>query len=280
MVSDTASRPLPLIAEEPSGQPRSLARVRNNAEEIEMNTPSSVGSSTGHDVANQAADTADAAIRSARQKAGDALDGLSERMRGVKDQASATFERLRPQIDSVASYARDEPTKALLIAAATGAGIMGLIALMSRSGGGHRVPSSRAWREAAYEMADRMRDSARGVGDSVRQSARNLGDSVRRSARDTRDEARASANDMADRAARQADDAMRSGRGTAKAAYDSLGETMQQLKDQASPWMDKMRPQVDQVMTYAKDDPAKALMIAAAAGAALMGLINAFNSER
>lgn len=244
-----------------------------------MNTPSSVGSSTGHDVANHAAESADAAIRSARQKAGDAIDGLSERMRGVKDQASATFERLRPQIDSVASYARDEPTKALLIAAAMGAGIMGLIALMSRSGG-HGGRSSHAWREAAQDMAERMRDSARGVGDSLRQSARNVGDSARKSAREMRDDARASAADMAARAAASADDTMRSGRGTAKAAYDSLGETMQQLKDQAAPWVDRMRPQVDQVMTYAKDDPAKALMIAAAAGAALMGLINAFNSER
>ena len=143
MVSDTAARPLPLNAEEASGQPRLIARVRNNAEEIQMNTPSSVGSSTGHDVANQAAESADAAIRSARQKAGDAIDGLSERMRDVKDQASATLERWRPQLDSVASYARDEPTKALLIAAATGAGIMGLIALMSRSGsgGGYREDS-------------------------------------------------------------------------------------------------------------------------------------------
>ena len=245
-----------------------------------MNTPSSVGSSTGHDVANQAAESADAAIRSARQKAGDALDGLSERMRGVKDQANATLERWRPQLDSVASYARDEPTKALLIAAATGAGIMGLIALMSRSGGGRRLPSSEGWREAAYDMAERMRDSARGVGDSVRQSVHNAGDSVRKSVRDLRDDARASAADTADRIAANADDTMRSGRGTAKAAYDSLGETMQQLKDQAAPWVDRVRPQVDQVMTYAKDDPAKALMIAAAAGAALMGLINAFSSER
>ena len=245
-----------------------------------MNTPSSVGSSSGPDVANQAAETADAAIRSARQRAGDALDGLSERMRGVKDQASATFERLRPQIDSVASYARDEPTKALLIAAAAGAGIMGLIALMSRSGGDHHARSRHAWREAARDMANRMRESTRDAGDNLRQSAREVGDSVRQSAHELRDDARTSTADMAARAAASADETMRAGRGNAKAAYDSLGEALQQLKDQAAPWVDRMRPQVDQVMTYAKDDPAKALMIAAAAGAALMGLINTLNRER
>ena len=259
-----------------------------------MNMPPSVGPSPDHDVANQAAESADAAINSARQKAHDALDGLSERMRGVKDQASATLERLRPQLDSVATYARDEPTKALLIATAAGAGIMGLVALMSRSGGGRRAPSTESLREAAYEMAERMRDSARDVGESVRRSAREAAENVRRSARDVgdsarhsahgvrdaRDEMRQSAAEMADAAAAKADEAMRSGRSTGKAAYETLAETMQQLKDQAAPWVGKVRPQVDQVMGYAKDDPAKALMIAAAAGAALMGLINAFNSER
>jgi hypothetical protein len=39
--------------------------------------------------------------------------------------------------------------------------------------------------------------------------------------------------------------------------------------------VDKMvRPQIDNVMSYTKDDPGKALLIAAAAGAALMGLMS------
>jgi ElaB/YqjD/DUF883 family membrane-anchored ribosome-binding protein len=245
-----------------------------------MNMPSSVGPSSDHDVANQAAQSADAAIRSARQKAHDALDGLSDRMRDVKDQASATLESLRPQLDSVATYAREEPTKALLIAAAAGAGIMGLIALMSRSGGGRRMPSKRSLRRAAYAMAERARDSARDVGDNVRRSMRDAGESVRHSARGMRDDMRQSASDTADQAAAKVDEAVRSGRSSGKAAYETLTDTMQHLKEQAAPWVDKVRPQVDHVMGYAKDDPAKALMIAAVAGAALMGLINAFNSER
>jgi len=124
-----------------------------------MTYPSSVGSSSD-DLADKAAESADAAIRSARQKAHDALDGLSNTMQSVKDQASATLERLRPQLDSVASYAKEEPTKALLIAAAAGAGIMGLVALMAR-GGGRSSLSTDTLRSLAYDTVDHARKSAR-----------------------------------------------------------------------------------------------------------------------
>ena len=63
---------------------------------------------SNHDLAGQAAESADAAIRSARQKATDALDGLSETMRRVKDQAATLVDKVRPQLDSVASYAKGE----------------------------------------------------------------------------------------------------------------------------------------------------------------------------
>jgi hypothetical protein len=49
---------------------------------------------------------------------------------------------------------------------------------------------------------------------------------------------------------------------------------MEKWRDQAQPLVDKVKPQLDQVMDYAKDDPAKALLLAAAAGAALMGLMS------
>ena len=39
----------------------------------------------------------------------------------LREQTDAVVQRVRPQIDVVANYARDEPTKALLISAATGA---------------------------------------------------------------------------------------------------------------------------------------------------------------
>ena len=211
-----------------------------------MTNPSSVGTST-HEFADKAAESADAAIRSARQKAHDALDGLSNTMQTVKDQASATLEKFRPQLDTVASYAKEEPTKALLIAAATGAGIMGLVALMSRSSGG-RALSAELLRNAAYDA----------------------GDNARRSARDI-------AREATDRASAKADALMKQTRGAAQNAYEGLSDTVQQWKDQAAPLVDRVRPQIDTVMTYAKDDQGKALLIAAAAGAALMGLMSSLN---
>ena len=76
-----------------------------------------------------------------------------------------------------------------------------------------------------------------------------------------------------DRASAKADVLMQQTRGAAQNAYEGLTDTVQQWRDQAAPLVDKVRPQIDTVMTYAKDDPGKALLIAAAAGAALMGLM-------
>jgi ElaB/YqjD/DUF883 family membrane-anchored ribosome-binding protein len=212
-----------------------------------VTTHSSTGPSTSN-LADEAADSADAAIQSARQKAQDALDRLSDSVRDVKEEASATLGRFRPQFDSVTSYAKEEPTKALLIAAAVGAGIMGLVALIGRSGGGqHRVSLSETLRQAAGEAADSVRKAAQ---------------------------------DAADRASAKADGAMKSARGAAQSAYEGLSDTVQQWKDQAAPLVDRIRPQIDTVMTYAKDDPVKALLIAAAAGAALVGLMSLAGSSR
>src|SRR5690242_12196131 len=173
-----------------------------------MTTPSSVGSTTTSDLADKAAESADAAIRSARQKAHDALDGISNTMQSVKDQASATLERLRPQLDTVTTYAKEEPTKALLIAAAAGAGIMGLVALMARTSR-PELPSE-ILRNAAYEAAD----------------------SARKMARD-------SAREAADRASSRADGLLKTARSTAQSALDGLTDTVQQWRDQASPVVDR-----------------------------------------
>lgn len=206
-----------------------------------MTTPASTSQSP---LTDQAAESADAVIRSVRQKAHDALDGLSSTVQTVRDQASAAVEKIRPQLDSVAAYAKDEPTKALLIAAAAGAGLMALVALMSRSRG-TRLPTSKTLRMAANDAIDDIRQAAR---------------------------------DAADRASAQAESTMKSARGSAESAYqsayDGVSDKVQQWKDQAAPLVDRIRPQIDTVMTYAKDDPAKALLIAAGAGAALMALVS------
>ena len=228
-----------------------------------MTASSSVGTTPGAAMADKAAQSADAAIQTARQKAHDAMDGISNRMKNVKDQASATIERFRPQIDSMANYAREEPGKALLISAAVGAGLMGVVALLARSGNGSSMPSTSRLRQAAADAAD-----------SVRQAASESIDRLRKAARDTSDDARSRANDQLDDVRDQADSLTKTARGKAKQAYDSLSDTVSQWRDQAGPLVDKIRPQLDTVMDYAKDDPAKALLLAAAAGAALMGLVS------
>jgi len=228
-----------------------------------MTTSSSVGTSPGAAMADKAAQSADAAIQTARQKAHDAMDGLSNRVKNVKDQAAATIERFRPQIDSMANYAREEPGKALLISAAVGAGVMGLVALLARSGGSTTTPSAGRLRQAAADAAD-----------SVRQAASDSIDRLRKVAQDTADQARSRASAHADDLRDQADGVTKTAKGKAKQAYDSLADTMSQWRDQAAPIVEKIRPQLDAVTDYAKDDPAKALLLAAAAGAALMGLVS------
>lgn len=114
---------------------------------------------TASTVADQAAGKADQAIRSTQRLANDALDGLSESVNSASsrvsplinratEQASAlaqrsmdamrqTSQQLRDKAmqasDSTASYIRNDPIKSVLIAAATGAALMALVGLLSRS---------------------------------------------------------------------------------------------------------------------------------------------------
>ncbi len=68
---------------------------------------------------NRASDQASALV----QRGADALRDGSQLVRNSARQAS----------DSTVGYIRDEPVKAMLIAAATGAALMGLVSLMGRS---------------------------------------------------------------------------------------------------------------------------------------------------
>ncbi len=110
-------------------------------------------------LADQAAQSADHAIKSTQRVANDALDSLSETVQDMRRQAAPLLERTTEQVstlaqnsldsvrdtsrqlyrkaqnasDSTVSYIKDEPVKALLIAAATGAALMALISLVSRA---------------------------------------------------------------------------------------------------------------------------------------------------
>ena len=109
--------------------------------------------------ADNAADSATSAIRSTQNVANAAFDRLSDKVDTARDQAVPLLNRLSTQAEAAArrgaeavketsaqlrdkalqaqdttvGYIKDEPVKAMLIAAATGAALMALISLASRS---------------------------------------------------------------------------------------------------------------------------------------------------
>ena len=116
-------------------------------------------SQTTGNLADQAAQGADSAIKSTQRFANEALDTLSDKVGEVRDQAAPVLNRVAEKAetlarrgleavkdssqvvrdkaqrasDSTVAYIKDEPVKAILIAAATGAALMALISLMTRS---------------------------------------------------------------------------------------------------------------------------------------------------
>ena len=109
--------------------------------------------------ADQAADTANSAIRSTQNVTNAAFDRLSDKVESARDQAAPLINRLSTQAEAAArrgadavretsaqlrekalraqdttvGYIKDEPIKSMLIAAATGAALMALVSLMGRS---------------------------------------------------------------------------------------------------------------------------------------------------
>jgi ElaB/YqjD/DUF883 family membrane-anchored ribosome-binding protein len=121
-------------------------------------TPKPLGSETPS-IVDQAADSAQRAIRATQARTGAALDHLSDQVDNARNQAAPVIDRVTSQVndaavrgvnavrdkaaalreqalrasDTTVGYVRDEPWKAMLIAAATGAALMALIGLMNRS---------------------------------------------------------------------------------------------------------------------------------------------------
>jgi len=120
------------------------------------NKPFETSSST---LVDQASDTADRAIKSTQRMANETLDSLSNSVHDVRDRVAPVLNRSSEQLaalaqrgvdvvrdssqqlkdkalrasDTTVGYIKDEPVKAMLIAAATGAALMALIGLLSRS---------------------------------------------------------------------------------------------------------------------------------------------------
>jgi ElaB/YqjD/DUF883 family membrane-anchored ribosome-binding protein len=128
-----------------------------------MNT---IGSTTTKPLAQQTQDVADtaaagaqSAIRSTQRATDSALDRMSDKVDELRSQAAPILNKVTSQAEAAArrgmdavrdtsqqlrdkavqasdmtvAYVKDEPIKAMLIAAATGALLMGIISLLSRS---------------------------------------------------------------------------------------------------------------------------------------------------
>lgn len=177
----------------------------------------------------------------------------------IRDKTDQVVESIQPRIAAVSDYARNEPTKAVLIAAAAGAGLMALIALMARSprptpiSTGQRTMS--AIRDAALDLADRAH--------SVATEA--IGAAHKRAS---------GAVDVAEYGAGEAKQRLEAMQKRAGEVADTVAETWASLRDQAAPVVDKLKPQIDAMTAYAKEDPTRAALGVATAGAVLIGLLS------
>ena len=178
----------------------------------------------------------------------------------LREQADAVVQRIQPQIAAVTTYVRAEPTKALLMSAAAGAALMGLFALIVRSSGGSRTQST-----------------GRSAMAAIRDAALDLADSAQTMALDALDATQKRAADALGATQKRAADALDTTQRRASAAADSVTESVadawKKVRDQAGPVVDRIKPQIDAVAAYAKEDPARAALGLAAAGAIVAGLI-------
>jgi ElaB/YqjD/DUF883 family membrane-anchored ribosome-binding protein len=101
-----------------------------------MNTPSSVEQETHlGDAAKSAANAAANALDHAGGQVGQMATSYAKRgADALRDGSQQLQARAIHAADSTTSYIKDEPVKSMLVAAATGAALMGLIGLMSRWG--------------------------------------------------------------------------------------------------------------------------------------------------
>ena len=200
--------------------------------------------------------------------ADDVADQASKFTQKVREKADAMVDRVRPPIDAVAAYARSEPTKAMLISAAAGAGLMALIALLARPS---RSPASQfrdtamaTIRSAALDLAGQAQSAAQQTVASAKKQAGQQFDAAYKKAQK---KARQTFESAQQAASAKASD-------TADAASTAVTDAWQSLRDQAAPMVDKIRPQIDAAVSYAKEDPARAALGAATVGAVLLGLFS------
>jgi ElaB/YqjD/DUF883 family membrane-anchored ribosome-binding protein len=115
-----------------------------------------------------------------------------------------------------------------------------------------------------------------------------------------------STGSLADQAAQNADSAISSSKRVANEALDTLSDKVQDVKDQAAPVLNRVASKAEELarrsadvmrdssaqikeraqrasyatVGYIKDEPVKSILIAAAAGAALMALVTLLSRDR
>ena len=196
----------------------------------------------------------------------------------LRDQTDAVVRRIQPQIDAVTSYARNDPTKAILMSAAAGAALMGMIALLMRSGGSSR-PDLSEFRDVrnAHDAGSTASSIATSTLATIREAALDLAERARSVAQNAIDSTHQKATDALGASEKRAADAVGSAQKRATQAADSVSETVadawSSLRDQAAPVVDRLKPQFEAAANYARDEPARAALGIAAAGAVLIGLM-------
>lgn len=79
-----------------------------------------------HEIADRARPVIDRLVKNAESLARRGIDGARDGTQHLRDRAARAT-------DNTVNYIKDEPVKAMLIAAATGAALMALMALLNRS---------------------------------------------------------------------------------------------------------------------------------------------------
>jgi ElaB/YqjD/DUF883 family membrane-anchored ribosome-binding protein len=84
-------------------------------------------------VVERASQTVDRALEATRRAADVAIDGVADKVHGLRDAMAPAVDRIVAPFDAVGQYTQEAPLKALLAAAAVGAVLMALISLVTRS---------------------------------------------------------------------------------------------------------------------------------------------------
>lgn len=222
-----------------------------------------MNTSTDSYAAASAADSA--ADEALQQTARQALDLLTDSLNTAKEQAGRMWDDMRPQLDKVADYAREEPAKSVLMAAVAGALIVTVV-MASRRSRLVDVDASKQWLDKlAGDAAERARSIAQDKADQAAEAAEAAQGTARRKLRDL-------ASTAADEAKTMKDNAVETARRAASQAYDGVSDRLQDLRGKADPLLDQIQPQLDNVAGYAKKNPLAALLVATAAGALLSRL--------